>query len=75
MKLASLLLASILFTHLAHTAEKHLLYMATRRTVATLKDEQGKTVSGSKFFEAVFLDGKVTAVGDQFGVGRAAGAK
>lgn len=43
----------------------------TRQIVATLKDENGKTVCGSKFFEAVFRDGKVTAVSDQFGVGRA----
>ena len=44
----------------------------TRQIVATLKDEQGKTVCGSKFFEAVFRDGKITAVSDQFGVGRGA---
>ena len=44
----------------------------TRKIVATLKDEQGQPVCSSKFFEAVFRDGKVTAVGDQFGVGRAA---
>ena len=43
----------------------------TRQIVATLQDEHGKTVCGSKFFEAVFRDGKVTAVSDQFGVGRA----
>ena len=43
----------------------------TRKIVATLKDGEGKAVCGSKFFEAVFRDGKVTAVGDQFGVGRA----
>ena len=44
----------------------------TRKIVTYLIDEQGKFVCGSKFFEAVFRDGKVTAVGDQFGVGRAA---
>ena len=44
----------------------------TRKIVATFKDENGKPVCSSKFFEAVFRDGKVTAVGDQFGVGRAA---
>ena len=47
----------------------------TREIVATLKDEQGKPVCGSKFFEAVFRDGKITAVSDQFGVGRRTGAK
>ncbi len=43
----------------------------SRKIVATLKDETGALVSGSKFFEADFRDGKVTRVGDQFGVGRA----
>ncbi len=47
----------------------------TRQIVGTLKDEHGKPVSSSKFFEAVFRDGKVTAVSDQFGVGRAPLAK
>ena len=43
----------------------------TRQIVATLKDDAGKPVCGSKFFEADFREGKVTAVSDQFGVGRA----
>lgn len=44
----------------------------TKQIVATLKDERGELVSGSKFFEAVFRGGKLVQVGDQFGVGRAA---
>ena len=44
----------------------------TKQIVATLRDEQGKPVAGSKFFEAVFTDGKLVRAGDQFGVGRAA---
>ena len=43
----------------------------TRKIVATLKDERGQPVSSSKFFEAIFRDGKVVQVSDQFGVGRA----
>ncbi len=43
----------------------------TRQQVATLKDENGKSVSGSKFIEVHFRDGKVVAMGDQFGLGRA----
>ena len=43
----------------------------TRKLVATLKDENGKPVSGSKFIEIHFRDGKVVAMGDQFGLGRA----
>jgi hypothetical protein len=42
----------------------------TRQLVATLKDETGKPVSGSKFIEVHFRDGKVVAMGDQFGLGR-----
>ena len=43
----------------------------TKKIVATLQDETGKPVCGSKFFEAIFHDGKVVRVSDQFGVGRA----
>lgn len=44
---------------------------ATKKIVATLKDGNGEPVGSSKLFQAQFRDGKVTAVGDQFGVGRA----
>jgi outer membrane protein assembly factor BamB len=43
----------------------------TKKVVATLKDEDGKLVSGSKFIEVHFRNGKVVAMGDQFGLGRA----
>ena len=42
----------------------------SRKIVATLKDENGQLVSGSKFIEVHFRNGKVVAMGDQFGVGR-----
>ena len=42
----------------------------TRKIVATLKDENGQLVSSSKFIEVHFRNGKVVAMGDQFGVGR-----
>ncbi|HXJ59530.1 MAG TPA: hypothetical protein VNU68_23030 [Verrucomicrobiae bacterium] len=42
----------------------------TRQIVATLKDETGAPVSGSKFIEIHFRNGKVVAMGDQFGLGR-----
>ncbi|MEY2409849.1 MAG: hypothetical protein QOF48_2519 [Verrucomicrobiota bacterium] len=42
----------------------------SKKVVATLKDEKGEPVSGSKFFEAQFLDGKLVRVGNQFGLGR-----
>jgi hypothetical protein len=43
----------------------------TRKIVATLKDENGLPVCGSKFIEVHFRDGKVVEMGDQFGLGRA----
>ena len=42
----------------------------TRELVATLRDENGNPVSGSKFIEVHFQDGKVVAVGNEFGLGR-----
>lgn len=44
--------------------------VSTRKRVAVLKDESGKPVSSSKFFEVHFRDGKVTRAGIEFGVGR-----
>ncbi len=42
----------------------------TKKLVATLKDERGKPVSGSKFLEVHFRDGKVVEMGNEFGLGR-----
>lgn len=44
---------------------------ATRKVAATLKDENGTPVAGSKFIEVHLREGKVVTVGDQFGLGRA----
>ncbi len=46
-----------------------------RKIVATLKDGEGKRVSGSKFLEIHFRDGRVVGMGDQFGLGRAQAGK
>jgi hypothetical protein len=42
----------------------------TKKLVATLKDERGQPVSGSKFIEIHFRDGKVVQMGNEFGLGR-----
>lgn len=42
----------------------------TKKLVATLKDENGRPVSGSKFIEVHFRDGKVVEMGNEFGLGR-----
>ena len=43
----------------------------TRQVIATLKDEKGEPFCSSKFIEIQFENGKVVAMGDQFGLGRA----
>ena len=42
----------------------------TKEKVATFRDENGKPVCGSKFIEVHFRDGKVVAMGNEFGLGR-----
>jgi hypothetical protein len=42
----------------------------TRKTVATLRDERGLPVSSAKCIEVQFRDGKVVAMGNEFGLGR-----
>ncbi|MBK5292850.1 MAG: hypothetical protein JJE04_14405 [Acidobacteriia bacterium] len=42
----------------------------TKKLVATLKDESGKPLSGSKFIEVHFRNGKVVQVSNEFGLGR-----
>jgi DNA-binding beta-propeller fold protein YncE len=54
----------------SHTPD--VIDVKTKQIVATLKDEEGKPVCGSKFFEAHFRDGKLVRVGNQFGLGRRA---
>lgn len=42
----------------------------TKKLVATLRDEDGTPISGSKYLEIHFRDGKVVAMGNEFGLGR-----
>ena len=42
----------------------------TKKLVATLKDERGNPVSGSKYLEIHFRNGKVVQMGNEFGLGR-----
>ena len=42
----------------------------SRKLVATLRDENGKPVAGSKYIEVHFRDGKVVEMGNEFGLGR-----
>jgi lysophospholipase L1-like esterase len=43
----------------------------SKKTVATLKDEQGRDVHSEKMLEIHFQNGEPVRVGDQFGLGRA----
>ncbi|CAN5171381.1 hypothetical protein BH23VER1_BH23VER1_14520 [soil metagenome] len=43
----------------------------TKELVATLKDEEGKPFASSKFIEVRMEDGRVTEMGNEFGLGRA----
>jgi hypothetical protein len=42
----------------------------TKKVVATLMDESRTPVSGSKYFEVHFRNGKVVEMGTEFGLGR-----
>lgn len=56
--------------HYALTHTPDIIDVKTRKIVARLTDEHGKPVASSKFIEVHKKDGKVVAVGDQFGIGR-----
>lgn len=47
----------------------------THEIIAGLTDEEGRAVESEKVLEVDFRDGKVIAVGDQFGRGQVAGAR
>lgn len=54
------------WTHTEEVFDAH-----TKKLVATLKDENGQPMTGSKYFEVHFRGKKVVAVGNQFPLGRA----
>jgi DNA-binding beta-propeller fold protein YncE len=55
----------------AYTSSVEVIDVKARKPVTVFKDERGKEFSTSKFVEIVFdATGKVTRVGDRFGMGR-----
>lgn len=54
---------------LAWPSSGEVIDVATRQTIATLEDEVGRHVGSEKLLEIDFTSGKVTAAGNQFGVG------
>jgi len=57
---------------LAFPSTGEVIDTASRRIIATLTDENRRSVQSEKVLEVVFADGKVARTGDQFGIGRVA---
>jgi hypothetical protein len=55
---------------LAFPSTGEVVDIASRKIIATLADESGRSVQSEKVVEVVFADGKVLKTGDQFGIGR-----
>jgi hypothetical protein len=58
---------------LAFPSTGEVVDVASRKVIATLTDEAGRSVQSEKVVEVVFADGKVVKTGDQFGIGRVSG--
>lgn len=54
----------------AYPSTGDVIEVATRRTVAELKDEEGRAVQSEKMLEIVFKGDRPVRAGDQFGLGR-----
>jgi DNA-binding beta-propeller fold protein YncE len=57
---------------LAFPSTGEVIDTGSRKIIATLTDENGRSVQSEKVLEVVFADGKVARTGDQFGIGRVA---
>jgi DNA-binding beta-propeller fold protein YncE len=53
----------------AYSSTGEIIDVATRKVVATLRDEQGRDVQSEKMLDLTVADGKVVRAGNQFGVG------
>ena len=53
----------------AYSSTGEIIDVASKMIVATLKDETGREVQSEKMLDMIVTKGKVTAAGDQFGVG------
>jgi sugar lactone lactonase YvrE len=54
---------------LAYSSTGEIIDVATRKVIATLRDETGRDVQSEKLLDVVIADGKVVRAGNQFGVG------
>ena len=55
--------------HVAYSSTGEMIDVATRKVIATLRDEEGRAVQSEKMLDVVIADGKVIRAGNQFGVG------
>ena len=53
----------------AYSSTGEIIEVATRKVVATLRDEVGRDVQSEKMLDIAIADGKVVRAGNQFGVG------
>ena len=53
----------------AYSSTGEVIDVASRKVVATLRDEAGHDVQSEKLLELVVSNGKVVRAGDQFGIG------
>ena len=53
----------------AYSSTGEMIDVATRKTIATLRDEAGREVQSEKMLDLVVADGRVIRAGSQFGVG------
>ncbi|MDB4883214.1 MAG: PQQ-dependent catabolism-associated beta-propeller protein [Gemmatimonadetes bacterium] len=53
----------------AYSSTGEMIDVATRKVIATLRDETGRDVQSEKMLDLVIADGKVVRAGNQFGVG------
>ncbi len=59
---------------LAYVSSGDVIDMKTRKIIAQLKDEYGRTMHSEKLLDMVFTEGKLTRVVNQFGNGFASEA-
>ena len=52
-----------------YSSTGEMIDVATRKVIATLRDEEGRAVQSEKMLDLVIADGKVIRAGNQFGVG------
>jgi DNA-binding beta-propeller fold protein YncE len=53
----------------AYSSTGEIIDVATRKVIATLRDEAGRDVQSEKMLDVTIADGKVVRAGNQFGVG------